>query len=149
MISIRPVVEADLETFYEHQIDPDAAAMAVFGGAREHDAFIVHWKGILGRPDGFARAVLVDGAVVGYATSWSDDGRRYVAYWIDRAWWGRGVGSEGLRQLVAEIAERPLWAMVVVANIGSQRVLEKSGFIQVARQPTPADGIEEFVYRLD
>ena len=34
-------------------------------------------------------------------------------------------------------------------NIGSQRVLEKSGFVQVTRQPSPKEGVEEFVYRLD
>ena len=34
MIEIRPVEEGDLETFYEHQTDPEATAMAVFGCAR-------------------------------------------------------------------------------------------------------------------
>lgn len=149
MISIRPVVETDLEAFYEHQIDPDALAMAVFGGAREHDAFIAHWREILADSDAVARTVLVDEDVVGNVGSWSHDGLRYVAYWIDRAWWGQGVGSEALRLLVTEISERPLWAMVVVPNIGSQRVLEKSGFVQVTRQPSPKEGVEEFGYRLD
>jgi RimJ/RimL family protein N-acetyltransferase len=53
-----------------------------------------------------------------------------------------------LIQLARELTERPLYALVVVTNIGSQRVLEKSGFRQVERRKSPEDGIEEFVYRL-
>ena len=74
---------------------------------------------------------------------------RYVGYWIDRDWWGRGVASEGLRLALGEIKESPIWALVVVTNIGSQRVLEKNGFIRQKQQPSPEDGIEEYVYRLD
>jgi hypothetical protein len=51
--------------------------------------------------------------------------------------------------LVAEIPDRPLWALVVLHNKGSQRVLEKSGFIRVDQRSSPQDGIEEYVYRLD
>ncbi len=111
--------------------------MAVFG-QREHDAFIAHWKTILANPDAYARAILVDEAVVGNVMSWSHEGMRYVGYWIDRDWWGKGVGSEGLRQAIGEIKDRPIWALVVVANVGSQRVLEKNGFVPCwATRPHP------------
>ena len=125
MISIRPVEEADLETLFLFESDPIAAEMAVFG-QREHDAFIAHWKTILANPDAYARAILVDEAVVGNVGSWSSDGLRYVGYWIGRDWWGRGVGSEGLRLAIGELKERPIWALVVVTNIGSQRVLRRT-----------------------
>jgi RimJ/RimL family protein N-acetyltransferase len=148
MITIRPVDEADLETFFRHQSDPIASEMAVFG-QRTHDDFIAHWRTILANPELFARAVLDDKALVGNVMSWSSDGMRYVGYWIDRDWWGRGVGTEALRQAVGEIKERPIWALVVVSNIGSQRVLEKNGFIRVKQQPSPEGGVEEYVYRLD
>lgn len=148
MITIRPVDEADLETLFRFESDPIAAQMAVFG-QREHDVFIAHWKKILANPDAYARAILTDEALVGNVMSWSHEGMRYVGYWIDRDWWGRGVGSEGLRQAIGEIKERPLWALVVVANIGSQRVLEKNGFVRLEQRPSPEGGIEEYVYRLD
>lgn len=148
MITIRPVDEADFETFYRHQSDPVAAEMAVFG-QRGHDDFIAHWRTILANPELFARAVLADEVVVGNVMSWSSDGLRYVGYWIDRDWWGRGVASEGLRQSIGEIQDRPLWALVVVSNIGSQRVLQKNGFVRASQRPSPADGVEEYVYRLD
>jgi len=148
-IEVRPVVESDLETFYEHQTDPDATAMAVFG-ARERDVFMEHWHTrILPNPENYARTVTVDGQVAGNLLSWPMEGQRYVGYWIGREFWGRGVATAGMRALVKEIEERPLIGLVVATNIGSQRVLEKSGFTRIERRPSPEDGVEEFVYRLD
>jgi RimJ/RimL family protein N-acetyltransferase len=149
MIEIRPVVESDLETFYEHQTEPEATAMAVFG-AREHDAFMEHWhKRIFANPDNYARTITVDGQVAGNLLSWSMDGHRYVGYWIGREFWGKGVATTALRAALEEVEERPLYGLVVVTNIGSQRVLEKGGFTRLERRSSPEDGIDEFVYRLD
>jgi RimJ/RimL family protein N-acetyltransferase len=150
VISLREVQLDDLETLYEHSTDPVSQAMAVFG-AREHDAFMDHWQNrILVNPDGVARAIVLDdGTLVGNIISWLMDGKRYLGYWLGREFWGRGYGSEALRQFVEIVTDRPLWALVVVANIGSQRVLEHGGFKQVERRMSPHDGIEEFVYRLD
>lgn len=148
MIEIRPVIEADVETFYLHQADPEASAMAVFA-SRDRASHFEHWRKIAANPDLLARAVLVGGQVAGNVASWPADGRRLVAYWIGREFWGRGVGTQALRLFVAEIKVRPLFAEVVVTNPGSQRVLEKSGFTRIEQRPSPDDGLEEFVYRLD
>jgi RimJ/RimL family protein N-acetyltransferase len=149
IVEVRPVVESDLETFYEHQTDPEATAMAVFG-AQEHDAYMERWhQRILANPDNYARTITVDGAVAGNLLSWSMEGTRYVGYWIGREFWGRGVATAGMRALLEEIQERPIHALVVVTNVGSQRVLEKSGFTRIERRPSPEDGLDEYVYRLD
>jgi RimJ/RimL family protein N-acetyltransferase len=148
-VELRPVVESDLEVFYEHQTDPESIAMAVFG-AREHGVFMEHWhKRILANPENHARTVTVDGEVAGNMLSWPMEGHRYVGYWIGKEFWGRGVATAGMQALVEEISERPLIGLVVKTNIGSQRVLEKSGFTRVEQRPSPQDGIEEYVYRLD
>ena len=148
MITLRAVEEDDLDRFYEYQTDPIAVKMAVFA-ARDHDAFLANWARIRANPESIARAVEFDGNLCGNMMSWSQDGKRYVGYWIDRAMWGQGVGTEALRLFVAELQMRPLYALVVITNIGSQRVLEKAGFVQIVRQMSPVDGLEEFVYRLD
>jgi RimJ/RimL family protein N-acetyltransferase len=149
MIEIRPVEEADLEPFYEFQADPVAAAMAVFG-ARDRESHFEAWKTrILVNPDGIARTVLVDGVVAGNLLSWTHDGTRYVGYWIGREFWGRGIASEALGLLLEEMPDRPLYALVVLANRGSQRVLEKNGFVRIEQRASPEDDIEEYVYRLD
>ena len=45
-ITIREVESSDLETFYEHQLDPEAIRMAAFVGKdRKHKvAFDAHWN---------------------------------------------------------------------------------------------------------
>ena len=48
-ITIREVESSDLETFYEHQLDPEAIRMAAFVGKDPKDkvAFDAHWNKIL------------------------------------------------------------------------------------------------------
>ena len=84
--------------------------------------------------------------------SWQQDGRQFLGYWVGREFWGRGVGTQALALLVDEVSVRPLYAHVVVHNVGSIRVLEKCGFrrgrVQEAKAPAPDDGIEELVFVL-
>lgn len=150
MIELRAVVDEDLLPFYEFQLDPVAAAMAAFGSRAKLEDHLTHWRTkILADPAATARTVVVDGLVAGNVLSWLYEGKRYVGYWIGREFWGRGVGTHALRLFVDDIPDRPLHALVVLTNVASQRVLEKAGFRQVERHPSPDDGIEEYLYRLD
>ncbi|HEY5489308.1 MAG TPA: GNAT family N-acetyltransferase [Candidatus Limnocylindrales bacterium] len=151
MISLRPVEEADIEVFYEHQADQGAAAMAAFP-ARDRAAHFAHWaKNVLGNPAGTVRTVLVDGAVAGNVVSWIDtDLGRLLGYWIGRDFWGRGVATEALRLYLGEVSERPIRAFVALHNVGSQRVLEKNGFVRVSAEPEIApDGVAELLFVLN
>ena len=143
---LREVVEADLPVFYEHQRDPEAAAMAAFP-SRERDVFMAHWARTLANDSALTWTVLSDGAVAGNIGCWEHDGRRFVGYWIGREFWGRGLATEALAELVQIVDARPLQAEVVNTNVASIRVLEKCGFIQVAAH-VGDDGIEELVLEL-
>jgi hypothetical protein len=50
-ITIREVESSDLETFYEHQLDPEAIRMAAFvcEDPKDKVAFDAHWNKILNR----------------------------------------------------------------------------------------------------
>jgi hypothetical protein len=125
IVEVRPVVESDLETFYEHQTDPEATAMAVFG-AQEHDAYMERWhQRILANPDNYARTITVDGAVAGNLLSWSMEGTRYVGYWIGREFWGRGVATAGMRALLEEIQERWSWSPTSARSACSRRAVSR------------------------
>jgi RimJ/RimL family protein N-acetyltransferase len=65
------------------------------------------------------------------------DGQDHVGYWIDRAYWGKGIASRALHLLLREVAKRPLVATVATSNGASLRVLQKCGFVieQVRRDP--------------
>ena len=126
---LRDVVESDLPTFFEHQQDPEATAMADFP-ARDRDAFDTHWARILADDSLTKKTIVFEGQVAGNAVSWSQDGRRLVGYWLGREFWGKGLATRALAELVVELGTRPLHAYVAKTNIGSIRVLEKCGFVR-------------------
>jgi RimJ/RimL family protein N-acetyltransferase len=144
-VTLRPVADDDLAAFHEHQLDREAAAMAVFV-PRDRASFDAHWAQIRADETMVASTILADGDVAGNVVSWVADGRRLVGYWIGRPFWGRGIATAGLAAFLDALPERPLWAYVAVANAGSIRVLEKCGFARVDGR-THA-GVEEHVYRL-
>jgi RimJ/RimL family protein N-acetyltransferase len=148
-VSIREMRESDLPVLYEHQADPEAAAMAAFP-SRDREAFTAHWTKVLADGEAVARTVLVGDEVAGYLGCWEKDGVLLVGYWIGREHWGKGVATKGLRALVAELGRRPLFAYVAESNVGSRRVLEKCGFVEAGRHgPTPEAPVVELLMRLD
>lgn len=149
-VRLRRVREDDLPVLFEHQLDPEATRMANFP-ARDRDAFLEHWTRILGDGSLVAQAIELDGEIVGNIGSWIQDGERDVGYWIGRKYWGAGIATAALRELLSEVDERPLFAHVVEHNIGSIRVLEKCGFRVVERVELPdgEGGGSELRYRLD
>jgi RimJ/RimL family protein N-acetyltransferase len=62
----------------------------------------------------------------------------HVGYWIDRAYWGRGIASRALHLLLQEVAKRPLVATAATSNRASLRVLQKSGFVVERVRLSPA-----------
>ena len=149
MIELRPVADDDIETFYEHQTDPEASAMAAFP-IRERPVVFESWQRNLAREDNVSRTIVVDGVVAGNIVSWKDDDRRLIGYWVGREFWGRGVATAALGLFVAEVAERPLFAFVAASNVASIRVLEKNGFVRTTHEPEAGeDGVEEWLFTLE
>ena len=64
-ITIREVESSDLETFYEHQLDPEAIRMAAFVGKDRKDkvAFDAHWDKILDSSQNTTRTIVAEGQV--------------------------------------------------------------------------------------
>ena len=147
---LRNVIEDDLSTFFEHQRDEEATTMAVHS-SREWDAFISHWRhNVLGNPANEARTILVDDQVAGYVSSWEQEGRRLVAYWVGREFWGRGVAGSALDEFLRiHERRRPIHAFVALSNARSIRVLEKCGFQRVGEPLVESDGVAEVLFQFD
>jgi RimJ/RimL family protein N-acetyltransferase len=154
-VRLRPVTDADLEDLFALESDAVGADMIAFLPREPGDraAFDAHWAKV--RVDGrtVLRIIEADGRFAGYAVSFLMDGARQVGYWVARELWGTGVATAALSALVAELPERPLWGSTAADNLGSQRVLQKVGFVpeRVERSHAPRRGhdIEERVFRLD
>ena len=146
---LRAVAPADLDALFEQQADPESSAMAGVP-SRDRPGFDAHWERILADDSTVVRVIDVDGAVAGQVLSWPSEGRRYVGYWLDRDFWGRGLATAALAELLAELEERPLHALVSTENVASIRVLEKCGFVEIG----PADdkyadeGVPGLLYEL-
>ncbi|MET9389409.1 GNAT family N-acetyltransferase [Streptomyces sp. NPDC006624] len=132
-IALRPVHDSDLPVFFRQMNDPESLHMAAFTpeDPADRDAFDAHWARIRSST-AVLRTVLADGDVVGSAAVYGAPGEREVTYWVDRAYWGKGIATAALRALLAEVPERPLHARAASDNAGSLRVLEKCGFRAVA-----------------
>jgi RimJ/RimL family protein N-acetyltransferase len=144
-VELREVEDGDLEAFFEHQLDEEAAAMAGFP-SRDRDAFFAHWARIRSDPALITRAIVWDGQFAGNLGVFPDVGKRAVGYWIGKDFWGRGIATVALRRFLEGDAERPLHAWVLASNVASRRVLEKCGF-QLANDARVEPG--EVLYRLD
>jgi RimJ/RimL family protein N-acetyltransferase len=132
-VTLRPVEDADLDAIFEQMRDPEAVRMAAFTVEDPSDraAFDAHMRRILADPDNTNRAILVDGVLAGTVASFVIEGDTEVTYWIDRAFWGRGIATRALAELLRLVPERPVMARVAADNEASRRVLEKCGFRRV------------------
>jgi RimJ/RimL family protein N-acetyltransferase len=139
-IQLRDVEADDLPLFFEHQRDPIAVAMVAFR-SRDRTAFDQHWAKLLADDSLLKKTIIVVSAVsaeeqvAGNIGSWTSEDKREVGYWIDRAFWGRGVATEALAAFLRLEQTRPLYAGVAKHNLASIRVLQKCGFTVTGPEP--------------
>jgi RimJ/RimL family protein N-acetyltransferase len=154
-IALRAVESSDLEAFYEHQLDPEGIRMAAFVGKDRKDraVFDAHWAKILKSSQNTNRTIVADGHVTGYVACYPQDDHLEVTYWLGREFWGRGLATEALNQMLRLVVDRPIFAGAATDNLGSLRVLQKCGFKIVGKDKGFAHGrgedTEEYILRLD
>ena len=151
-VSLRDVTAADLPILFEHQLDEGANRLAAVS-ARDRDGFMEHWGRLLTDESVFKNAVLLDGRLAGHMVCFERSGEREVGYWLGREFWGRGIATGALQQLLHLVAERPIFARTATDNIGSIGVLQRCGFKIIGNDKGFAHGrdaeIEEYILRLD
>ena len=154
-VSLRPVEDRDLDTIFRQVTDPESIRMAAFTAEdwTDRGAFLNRMARLRADPSVSNRVIDVDGAVAGTIGSFRIDDQLEVTYWVDRTQWGKGIASAALQIVLAETAERPVYARAASDNVGSLRVLEKAGFRRVGVDRGYARGrdeeIEETILRLD
>ncbi|MBV9010323.1 MAG: GNAT family N-acetyltransferase [Verrucomicrobia bacterium] len=137
-VQLRDVEPDDLPLFFEHQRDPEALAMVMFN-SRDRPAFDAHWAKILASETGLTKTIIVNGQTAGHIVSFIRDGEREIGYWLDRAFWGRGIATQALSAFLQMEKRRPLHAGVAKHNSASMRVLQKCGFRFVSGEQDPGD----------
>jgi RimJ/RimL family protein N-acetyltransferase len=154
-IGLRAVRDDDLDALYDQMRDPVAVRMAAFTAEDPDDraAFDAHFARLRTEPDILLFAITVDGELTGTVASFAVGDDTEITYWLDRAWWGRGIATRAVELLLEVLPVRPITARAASDNAGSLAVLHKLGFRPVGKEVAYATGrgreIEETVLRLD
>jgi ribosomal-protein-alanine N-acetyltransferase len=152
---IRPSIAADINHFFEYQLDPEANYLAAFTAKDPTDkvAYIEKYTKLLHNPTVNMQTIVADHTIVGTVTKFEIHDEAEVAFWIDKPFWGKGVATKALQLFLDIETKRPLFGHAAFDNFGSQKVLEKCGFVKVGTEKGFANArqaeIEEFVYKLD
>lgn len=154
-IKLRPSVVADINNFFEYQLDTEANYLAAFTAKDPTDktAYLEKYTKLLYNPTVNMQTIIVDSNVVGTVTKFEINDEAEVAFWIDKPFWGKGIATKALNIFLEIETKRPIFAHAAFDNFGSQKVLEQCGFIKIGTEKGFANArnteIEEFVYKLD
>jgi RimJ/RimL family protein N-acetyltransferase len=129
-VCLRQVQDGDLPVFWDQLTDHELQHMAAVTRDYHYDraAFDRHWQRVRSSGAITLRTVLADGEVAGYIAVFGAAPDREVTYVIGRSYWGRGIATAAIAEMVELEKSRPLHAVVATDNMGSIRVLEKCGF---------------------
>lgn len=153
-VLLRPTTLADLEILFTFQLDKEANHLAAFTAKDTTDkaAYIAKYTKLLNDTTVNNQTIVVDELIVGSIAKFVMEGDAEVTYWIDSKYWGKGIATGTLQKFLTIEPARPLYGRVAFDNIGSQKVLEKSGFIKIGTDKGFANArqaeVEEYIYKL-
>jgi ribosomal-protein-alanine N-acetyltransferase len=154
-ISLTKTTPDELHCLYQIQLDDDANQMAAFTSesGKDFGLYVEKYSKYLDDPNISMWTIRLEQRIVGSVAKFVMAGDAGITYWIDKEFWGQGFATKALMQLLQHETVRPIYGYVAFDNSGSQRVLEKCGFLKVATDRGFAKArqaeIEEFIYRLD
>jgi len=153
-IALRQTEIPDLELFFQFQLDKEAIYLAAFTpkDPNNKEAYLEKYTRHLCDPTINMQTILLGETIVGSIAKFVMEGDTEITYWIDKNFWGKGIATEALRSFLEIENSRPIFGRVAFDNIGSQRVLEKCGFIRIGKDKGFANArqaeIEEYIYKL-
>ncbi len=127
-VSLRPVHDSDLPVFFRVDQRPSPCGWPPSPPRTRPTG--TPRRPLEARPRLVRRGAAHDprGRRCGDDAVYGEPGEREVTYWIEPGVLGPGIATAALRDLLAEVPERPLHARAAADNAGSRRVLEKCGF---------------------
>lgn len=154
-IKLRPTTVTDLDILFQFQLDPDAGYLAAFmpKDFADKEAYLAKYTRLLNDPTVNNQTIISGTVIAGSIAKFVMEGDAEITYWIDKAFWGKGLATAALKDFLKIETARPIFGRVAFDNIGSQKVLEKCGFVKTGSDTGFANArqteIEEFIYRLD
>lgn len=153
-ITLKQTKTADLEHFFIFQLDKEANFLAAFTAKDPTDkrTYFGKYTKLLNDPTINMQTILADETVAGSIAKFEMEGDAEITYWIGKDFWGKGIATAALKAFLTIENKRPIFGRVAFDNVGSQKVLEKCGFVKIGADIGFANArqteIEEFIYRL-
>lgn len=153
-IILRQTEDSDLEILFQFQLDKQAIYLAAFTpkDPTDKEAYIEKFTKILSDPSKNTQTILVNETIVGSIAKFEMEGNTEITYWLDRNFWGQGIATIALQTFLTFENTRPIFGRVAFDNSGSQKVLEKCGFVKIGTDKGFANArqteVEEFIYKL-
>ena len=153
-VKLRQTEISDLEFLFRFQLDAEANYLAAFTSKdpTDKEAYLKKYTKILNDPTTNNQTILVDETVVGSIAKFEMEDKAEITYWIDRNLWGKGIATAALKDFLTIENARPIFGRVAFDNLGSQKVLEKCGFVKIGMDKGYANArqkeTEEFIYKL-
>jgi RimJ/RimL family protein N-acetyltransferase len=153
-IKLRPTEISDLDNLFQFQLDKEGGYLAAFipKDPTDKSAYIKKYTKLLNDPTVNNQTIIFKNTIVGSIAKFVMEGDTEITYWIDRKFWGQGIATNSLIAFLKIELTRPIYGRVAFDNFGSQKVLEKCGFIKIGTDKGFANArqteIEEFVYKL-
>ena len=150
---LRRLTAADADALYELDADP-AVMLYLTGGVPHSRTFILekalpHYLGYYERYESFGFWAAVEkasGAFMGwfhFRPFRANPEETELGYRLKRAYWGRGLATEGSRGLIEkgfrELGARTVVATTMALNVRSRRVMEKLGMTLESEFDFPGD----------
>ncbi|MBL8016737.1 MAG: GNAT family N-acetyltransferase [Ignavibacteria bacterium] len=153
-ITLTKTSEDDLHSLFQFQTDEEAIHLAAFTpkDPRDKSAYIEKYTKLLNDPAINMQTIKINGEIAGSVSKFEIEGDAEITYWIDRKYWGQGIATTALKELLKTEPARPIYGRIAFDNIASQKVLEKCGFIRIGKDKGFANArnseIEEYIYKL-
>ena len=152
-VLLRPTKISDFEYLFVFQLDDEAGYLAAFmpKDPSDKNAYLEKYSKLLTNPTVNMHTILVGENIVGSVSKFEMIGDAEITYWIDKKYWGQGIATTALKTFLSIENSRPIFGRVAFDNFGSQKVLEKCGFVKIGADKGFANArrleTEEFIYK--
>lgn len=153
-ITLTKTEKDDLHALFQFQLNEEARYLAAFMAKDSTDkaAYIEKYTKFLGDPTINMFTIKSNSEIIGSVSKYVMQNEAEVTYWLDRKSWGKGLTTAALKEFLKLEQTRPIHGRVAFDNYGSQKVLEKCGFVKMGEDKGFANArhaeIVEYIYKL-
>lgn len=153
-ITLTETEKNDLDLFFQFQLYKEANYLAAFTSKDPNDktAYMEKFTKLLTDPTIKMRTIKANDEIAGSIAKFVIENDAAITYWLDCKFLGKGIATTALKEFLKIEQNRPIYARVTFDNYGSQKVLEKCGFVKIGIEKGFANArqseIEEYIYKL-